>query len=181
MWPRIRSLLTRSHNGFKNLHVSRAAAKIACQTISDLSLTRTWNSLEQIHRGQHHTGRANAALSAAMFDECLLDCVQLAITWRNSFDCFDRGATNLGNGNETTVDDPSVDHHRAGAALAFAATLFRSSQAKLFAQHVQQPLDRIRVHGLRLSIDGELDLSFLSQGSFVTPGGSIAGHVCAEE
>src|SRR5262249_28607228 len=97
------------------------------------------------------------------------------------FDCFDRGAVHLCDGYETTVDDLSIDHHRACAALTFAATLLRSSQAKLIAQHIQQPLHRIRLHSLRLSVDGEIDLSFLSQGSFGhSAGGSIAGSVCAE-
>lgn len=75
----------------------------------------------------------------------------------------------MGNGHETTVDDSPVDHYRARAALPFAAALFRSGQAKLFTQHIQQPLHRIRVDSLRLGVDGEIDLSFLSHGSFVTP------------
>ena len=98
-----------------------------------------------------------------MFDECLLNCVQLVITRGNSFDCFDRGATDLGNGHETTVDDPPVDHYRARATLTFAAALFGSSQAKLFTQHIQQPLHRIRIERALPAINCTVDLNFCRQ------------------
>jgi len=119
---------------------------------------------EQTNRRDHHSGRADATLRAAIFDERLLHRVQLIFTRRNSFDCLDRRARYLCDGDETTVDNPSVDHHRARATLTFTAPFFCSGQGELLTQDVQQPLHRKRLHRLRATVDDEFDFSFFSQG-----------------
>src|SRR5262245_44954908 len=118
--------MTSPHNRLEDLHVARAAAKIPGQSVTDFAVTRIWNSFEQIHRSHNHSGRTDAALCAAMFDECLLHGVQLSLTRRKSFDSHDRRARDLCDRHETAVDDLSVDRHRARAAFTFAASLFCS-------------------------------------------------------
>ena len=64
------SFLNSSHHGFENLHVARAAAKIACQSIANIGVGGIRITSQQIDGGHHHAGRADAALRAATVDEC---------------------------------------------------------------------------------------------------------------
>ena len=69
------SFLNGTNDGFKNLHVASAAAKIAGEASAYFGSVRIWIAFEQINRGQHHARGADAALCAAAIDECLLDRV----------------------------------------------------------------------------------------------------------
>ena len=89
--------------------------------------------LKQVHGRDDHSRCADAALRTAVFDECLLDCMQLSFAGCDAFDGFDLAILHLSDGHETTVNDLAVDNHRAGAAFAFAASLFCPGQAELLA------------------------------------------------
>src|SRR5437773_11732121 len=76
---------TRPNHRLKNFRVPGAAAKISRQTIANLSFVWTRIFLQQVHRRQNHSWRADAALRAAAFNERLLHGVQLLRT-RNPLD-----------------------------------------------------------------------------------------------
>jgi len=119
--------------------------------------------LKQVHGRDDHSRCADAALSAAMFDECLLDCMQLSFAGRDTFDGFDLAILHLRDGHEATVHDLAVDSHRARAAFAFAASLLCSGQAELLAQDIQQTLHRKRLQRQRLAIHLTVDFDLFCQ------------------
>src|SRR5205085_4338305 len=102
---------------------------------------------------ENHAGRADAALRAARFDHRLLYGVQtLAVA--DALHGFNLRALGLREGDETTVNEDTIDDDRARAALALAAALLRAREFQLLAQHVEQTrqrvcvkLDRFAVHG----------------------------------
>jgi len=98
-----------------------------------------------------------------MFDECLLDCMQLSFAGCDAFDGFDLAILHLSDGHETTVNDLAVDNHRAGAAFAFAASFFCPGQMKLLAQNIEQAVHRIGQQRPRLTINSAIDFDFLCQ------------------
>src|ERR1700737_3825141 len=86
--------LTGPNNRLKNLHVAGAAAKIAGHPFANIRLGWFRISLEQIYGRHNHTRRADAALRAAAFDECLLHRVKL-ILGGDRFDGLNRSTFNL--------------------------------------------------------------------------------------
>src|SRR5476649_612983 len=99
----------RPHYRLEYLHIPRAAAEIPRQAVTNLVFSWVRGALKQIHCGENHSRRADAALRAAAFDERLLHSVQL-IAGRDAFDGFDRSACDLRHRHQTTVDDPAIDH-----------------------------------------------------------------------
>src|SRR5438128_1854027 len=147
-------LLVSPHDRLENLHVPRTTTEISRETVANVCLARLRMFLEQTNGGHHHSRRANAALCPAAFDESLLHRVQL-ISRRDTFDRSNLCAFHLGHGHETTIHNLPIDHYRASAAFAFAATFFRSSQLQLPTQHIKQALHRIDFESLRLVINGK--------------------------
>ena len=72
-------LLRRCHYRFDNLLVAGASAQIAVHEMFQLRFRRTRIFVEQRFRRQDHSRRAKAALKPAVFDEGLLQRVQIAI------------------------------------------------------------------------------------------------------
>ncbi len=73
--------------------------------------------------GQDHAGGADSALGSAVFEEALLDGVELFVDG-DAFDGGDLGAFGLQRGDEAGVDEVSVDDDGAGSAFALSAALF---------------------------------------------------------
>src|SRR6185369_12443238 len=73
-------------------------------------------------------------------------------------------ADNLRDRNEAGIHRRAIDQHRAGAALAFAATFLRPRQAALLAQDVEQPghgMDPRKIETDAPAVQRELhDISF---------------------
>ena len=78
--------------------------------------------------GHHHSRRADAALRAAAFDECLLHSVKLTFATAMPSIVLIVAAFDLRHRHQTTVDDLAVDEHGARATLAFAASFLRAGQ-----------------------------------------------------
>src|SRR6185369_15864524 len=159
-------LPTRSHHRFKNLHIPGAAAEISRQAVANLGFVRTRILFQQINRGQNHSRSADTALRAAAFNEGLLDVMQLICRERDAFDGFDRSAVDLGDRDQTAVDDLTVNHDAARATLALAATFFGPGEMKLFAQNVEQALHGIGFERSILFVDDTAYLYFFSHRSF---------------
>src|SRR5207342_1380760 len=99
--------------------------------------------------------RAIAALKAVMGNEGLLQGVEFAIRSK-PFDGRDLGAVFHDGERQAGDDAPSIDEHRAGAALAVVATLLGSGEIEIFAERIEQggpgperdaPLDAIHPQG----------------------------------
>src|SRR6266498_2260287 len=73
-------------NGFDDVHVSGASAKVARDALADLVLRWMRILFEQDHRGHHHSWRAITALQAMLLMETLLNWVQFPIL-SESFHC----------------------------------------------------------------------------------------------
>src|SRR5437763_5458088 len=101
---------------------------------------------------ENHAGRADAALRAARFDHRLLYGVQ-SFAIADALHGFNLRALNLREGDETTVDENSVDCDRTSAALALAATLLRAREFQLLAQNVEQARQRVCVKHDRLAVN----------------------------
>ena len=157
--PRIASigqlLLTSPHHRFENLHIAGAATEIAGQAVANLRFTRMGILFQQIHRGQDHPRRADPTLRAAAFNKGLLHGVQLIVRG-DPFDGLNRRAGNLRDRHQATIDDPAIDHHRTGATLAFATTLFGAGQTQLLAQNVEQTFHRVGMQHPALAVNGAL-------------------------
>ena len=119
--------------------------------------------LKQVHSRDDHSRCADAALRAAVFDECLLDCMQLSFAGRDAFNGLDVAILHLSDGHEATVNDLAIDRHCAGAAFAFAAPFLCSSQAELLAQNIQQALHRINVKLSPCAVNYAIDLNLARQ------------------
>ena len=88
--------------------------------------------------GSHDLARrANPALEAAILDKGLLQGVQ-AIALRQPFDGGDRAAVRHDSQGDAGTHWLSVQQHRAGAAHAHTAALFRSGEAQVVAQKIDQ-------------------------------------------
>src|ERR1041385_1229877 len=74
-----------------------------------------------------------------MGDEGALKLAQRAVPRCQPFDRQHILPFHLPHGDETAVHDFAVDHHRARAALPFAAPFLGPGLAQVLAQHVEQP------------------------------------------
>src|SRR5262249_28990198 len=75
-----------------------------------------------------------------------------------SFDRAQLGALDLTGRHQAGVDGGAVDQHGAGAALALAAALLGASELKVFAQGIEQSLQRRDVDGSLVTGDPKLRL-----------------------
>jgi hypothetical protein len=153
--------LTSAQHGFENLHIPGAAAQISRQSVSNVCLGWFWISFQQIDGRQYHPGSADAALRAAAINEGLLNSVQL-IASRNAFDSLNRGAFNLSDWNQATVNDPAIDNDAARATLTFAATFLSSRELQLLTQYVEQTLHRVSFNAAHRSVDGKTYIQFFT-------------------
>jgi hypothetical protein len=144
---------------FEDLHVAGAATKISSQTGADIFLGWLGISLKQIDGSEHHSGSADAALSATMIDKRLLHGMKPVVAG-NAFDRSYLSTAHLHNWNQATVNDLTVDDHRARATLTLATTFLGSSQLQLVAQDVEQPRHRKHLDLPRLTVNLKLDCVF---------------------
>ena len=144
----------RGGDGVDDLGVAGAAAEVAGDRLADVLVDRR-AALVEIGAGRHeHARRADAALGAAVLQECLLERVQ-ATGRREALDRQDRLALDLRQRHQAAVDDLTVDQHRAGAALALAAALLGAGQTEVLAQRVEQAAHARGVERDVLAVDRE--------------------------
>ena len=78
-----------------------------------------------------------------MLDKGLLHGMQLAVRTTNPFNRGDRMVLNTGRKSEARQHAPTVDQHRAGAALSMVAALLGAGQPQVLAQCIEQSRARI--------------------------------------
>src|SRR5262249_46439755 len=128
----------------EDLRVPGAAAEVAGEGLADLVVARSRVPIEQVGSGDHEPRRAEAALHSTRLDERLLDAMQVLapphpLAGRHLVPFRLRAE------HEAATDDPAVEEHRAGTALALLARILRARQAEPLAQDEQQALARPHV------------------------------------
>ena len=131
----------------------------------DLRVGRLRSACKQRRRAHDLPGLAVTALRDVLFDPGLLHGRQRRALRRQTLDRRDLLADRGGRGHLAGLNGCAVQVHRAGAALADAATVFRADQAKRVAQDPKQGGLRIDVvaDGVRPAVDGEIEHACLRQ------------------
>jgi hypothetical protein len=120
-------------NGGNDSRMSAAAADISLQGLYDFLLVGIGIFLQKRDTADNHSGSAIGALERGLIEKGLLYGMKLAVLLEalDGENGFSRG---VADGELAGTPRRAIQKNRAGAALAFATTIFGSSQAKLFAQ-----------------------------------------------
>jgi hypothetical protein len=117
--------------------MSAAATDISLQGLYDFWFAGIGIFLQKRDAADDHSGSAIGALECALIEESLLYGMKLTVLFEalNGDDGFSRGVSD-----KELAGAPrrAIQQHRAGPALAFAAAVFCSSEAKFFAQSKEQ-------------------------------------------
>ena len=160
-------------DGFKDLGIASTATEITGKTFANLLDRRPRVFGKKVHRGQDHSRRADSALRAVAIQKRFLQGMESVVV-RQALDGDDGCVVGLSDRNETAVHQFAVHQHGAGAAFAFAATLFCTCQAQLRSKYVQQALYGMDTNRFCLAVYLETNLLF---GCDV---GGLAHSVCGD-
>ncbi len=156
------------HDGADDLVIAGAAAQIAGQPVADFGFVGSGLRSSKRLRRDQNAGRADAALQSVHFQKLALQRMQLAIL-RHAFDRFDLAAVGFGRQHKAGADQPAVNHHAAGAAIAGRAAFLGAGQHQFVTQHVEQASAAVRPeHFVFIAIHGEFDVIFLAH-AFASP------------
>src|SRR5262249_29386155 len=111
-------------------------------------------------RAHDLAGSAEAALKRVFGDECRLHRVE-GVAFGEALDRRDLRALDGDGEEQTRGDAPTVDEHRAGAALSLVATFLRAGQAHALAEGVEERRADVDAHLSRsaVHVEGDLDLA----------------------
>src|SRR5215470_5387763 len=104
-------------HGFSDSVVGSAAAVIATKSAANVLGTRVGVLVEKCFAGHDESRGTKTALRPVVFDECLLERIQLAILHQR-FDRRDLLPLRFNRKNGAGVDGLVVEQHCAGSALA---------------------------------------------------------------
>jgi hypothetical protein len=138
-----------------NIGIGGAPAKIAAHIFTDRSGRTGLPCLHTSDPGHNLPRCAVATLQGIQVDKSLLHRVQSAIFPQEPFDSGDHTALRRHRQSQTREGAAAIKMHRAGAALAVIATLFRAGQANLFPQRIEQRCPRIGIQPVFLAIGEE--------------------------
>jgi hypothetical protein len=124
-------------NGGDDAWMGSTAADISLQGLYDFRLTGIGIFLQERDAADNHSGSAIGALECALIEKGLLHRMELAVLLE-SFDGGDGFSGGVADRELAGAARRAIEQNGAGAALAFAATVFCSGEAKLFAQSKQQ-------------------------------------------
>src|SRR6266852_4085095 len=113
------------------------AADISLQGLYDFRLTGIGIFLQERDAADNHSGSAIGALECALIEKGLLHRMELAVLLE-SFNGGDGFSGGVADRELAGAARRAIEQNSAGAALAFAATVFCSGEAKLFAQSKEQ-------------------------------------------
>src|SRR5580704_5467694 len=150
-----RSLLGGALDSAEDARIGAAAADIAIHMANDVVAARILIAGEQ--RGGLHDlpGLAIAALRHLQIEPGFLQ--RMVAIGRQALDGGDVLARHHGDGRLARAHRLAVEMHRAGAAHAGAAAVFRAGELEVFPDHPEQRCLRTGIHTCRLVIDGEGD------------------------
>src|SRR5437764_7976446 len=139
-----------------DVHVTGAAAEIAGDGLTDLELARVRIRGQKCRRGDHHPGRAEAALEAVLLVESLLYGVKLAVLLE-TFDRRDAHPIGLHREYGARLHRPSVQQHGARATVRCVATDMRAGHPEVLAEEVDEQRARLDRDVVGLTVDGHVD------------------------
>src|SRR5258706_14192400 len=108
--------LGRMLHGLDDVVVPGAAAQVSGDRLADLELARVLVPLEERAAGDHHAGRAEAALQRVLLGEAFLDRMELAALLE-ALDGRDLRAVGLHREHGAGLDRLAVQHDGAHAAV----------------------------------------------------------------
>jgi len=119
-------------NGGDDARMRAAAADIPLQSLHNFRLAGIGIFLKERDAADNHSRRAVRTLKRTLIEECLLHGMKLAALFEafNGDDGFPGGIVN---GELARTPRRAIQKYGAGTALPFAATVFRSGEAELFA------------------------------------------------
>src|SRR5580704_3904247 len=143
-----------SHRSY-NARMSSTPADVAFHKMPDLRFRWIRIRLQQRHRSHDHSRRAVSALHRCLVEKRLLHWMQ-PLAGGQPFNSRDLSVAHCSHRSNARSARTSIDQHRAGAALPFAATIFTSRKIQLIAQHPEQAGIRVGIDRERTSIHIEL-------------------------
>src|SRR5262245_28656730 len=129
-------------NRLDDVHIARAAAKIAGNRVADLRFGRVRVTAQEGDASHHHARRAVSALEPVLLPETLLNRMELPILFE-PFDRHDLGAVCLDGKHGARLHGFFVENHRTGAAVRRVAADVRARQPELVAQEMNEEQPRI--------------------------------------
>src|SRR5260370_778450 len=129
----------RQLDGFVDLDIAGAAAKVAGQGLLDLVARRARARREQRLGGEQERRRAITALCRTQLGECFLEGMERAAL-RHALDGLYPVAGAGEPEHQAGQHRRAVEQHGAGAAFAQLAAVLRSRQPRIFAEHFEQRL-----------------------------------------
>src|SRR6185295_9148269 len=126
----------------------------------DILVGRLWLFGEQRRDRHDHSALAVAALRHVVRDPGFLHLGELAVLGE-TLDGGNLLAGRIADLHRAGARRYAVDVNRAGPALRDAASVFRSGEPDLLADHPQKWGGRVDVYIMRLSIDGQRNHSLL--------------------
>src|SRR5438876_3842889 len=139
-------------HSFQNSFVNSAAADIAFHVKNDIRFAGIRTAFKQRNRGEDHPRRAVAALKCLGLKEGLLHWMQ-AFASRQPFDSGDFLSWDGTHLRPARTDWRAFNQHCASATLAFAATIFGSSEFKLLSQDVEKRVLWRDIHSTFSAVD----------------------------
>jgi hypothetical protein len=119
-------------DGGNDAGMGAAAANISLQSLNNFWFARIGILLQKCNAADNHSRSAIGALERALIEKSLLYGMKLTVLFE-ALDGSDGFSCGFSDRELAGAARRTVQKNRAGAALAFAATVFGSSEAKLFA------------------------------------------------
>src|SRR5947207_7784737 len=143
-------------NGCDDPRMSAAAADITLQGLHDFRLSGIGIFLEERDAADDHSGSAIGALERALIEKSPLHGMKLAVLFE-TFDGEDGFSFGVANRKLAGAAWRAVQQNGTSAALAFAAAVFCSGKAKLFAQGKKQCCVGVRFENAAFCVDLGVD------------------------
>src|ERR1700675_3207298 len=132
--------------------MSAAAADVSLQGLHDFRFAGIRIFLEQCDAADDYSGSAIGTTGRGLIEKSLLHGMELAVLFE-AFNGEDGFYFGIANRKLAGAAWRAVEQNGAGAALAFAATVFGSGEAKLFAQGKKQSCFGVRFENAAFSVD----------------------------
>jgi len=129
-------------DGFDDVLVSGAAAKITLERVTNFCFSWVWIGFQVCRSSHDHARRAETALQAMLFPESFLHCTQLPILG-HTLDRRDGGAVRLRSKDRAALDRLAVDMDRARATGAGVTANVGASQSQGFSNEMNEQLSRL--------------------------------------
>src|ERR1700744_1012199 len=145
-----------THGRAQDFDVRAASAKIMPQRFQHVRFGRLRFTNEQRLGAHDHAVETVAALRGLFRDERLLHRIGM-VAGAKTFERHHLASDAAFDRNDAGACRDAADQYGAGAALAEAATIFRSVQFEIVAQHVKQGSIGSRFDVAAVAVDGQAD------------------------